>query len=125
MNEKSGSGACRLLIVDDHAGVRTALQRMLSLVPDVQVVGVAESGEEAIALAAAQRPTVVLMDVEMPGIGGVEATRRLKSLLPDLRVIGYSSDDRAEPMRAAGAAAFVRKGDPPERLLEAIRADGQ
>jgi DNA-binding NarL/FixJ family response regulator len=121
MNENSSGDRMQVLIVDDHLGHRTVLSKMLSQAPDVEIVGFAESGEEAIALAAMHRPTVIVMDVGMPGMGGIEATRLLTEALPGVGVVGYSSHELAVSMRDAGAVDFVEKGDPPERLIEAVR----
>ena len=79
-----------VLVVDDHELVRTGICRMLEDHPDVDVVGQAESGEEAIALVRQKHPQVVLLDVNMPGIGGVETTRRLLQTAPDTKVIAVS-----------------------------------
>lgn len=79
-----------VLVVDDHELVRTGICRMLEDHPDVEVVGQAESGEEAIALVRQKHPQVVLLDVNMPGIGGVETTRRLLQTAPDTKVIAVS-----------------------------------
>jgi DNA-binding NarL/FixJ family response regulator len=67
------------------------------------------------------RPAVIVMDVGMPGMGGIEATRLLTAALPNVGVVGYSSHELAISMRDAGAVDFVEKGDPPERLIEAAR----
>ena len=80
-----------VLVVDDHELVRTGICRMLEDHPDVDVVGQAESGEEAIALVRQKHPQVVLLDVNMPGIGGVETTRRLLQTAPDTKVIAVSA----------------------------------
>lgn len=121
MNENSSDLRMQVLIVDDHLGHRTVLSKMLSQAPDVEIVAVAESGEEAIALAAVHRPTVIVMDVGMPGMGGIEATRLLTEALPGVGVVGYSSHELAVSMRDAGAVDFVEKGESPERLIEAVR----
>lgn len=120
MNENSSGDRMHVLIVDDHLGHGAVLSKMLSQAPDVEIVGFAESGEEAIALAAKRRPTVIVMDVGMPGMGGIEATRLLTEALPGVGFVGYSSHELAISMRDAGAVDFVEKGDPPERLIEAV-----
>jgi DNA-binding NarL/FixJ family response regulator len=112
----------RVLIVDDYEPFRNLLSRLLSHYDDLAVIGVAGTGEEALAVAAQHRPEVVVMDSAMPGMGGVEATRRLVQALPHVYVIGHSGHEEATTMRAAGAAAFVQKGAPSSALLEAIRA---
>lgn len=119
--ETCDGGTLRVLVVDDNLAVRTALVRLLSKASGLELLDAAESGEEAVEFAVTQDAEVVIMDVSMPGIGGIEATRRLKATLPRCRVIGHSSMDGEDAMRAAGAADFVQKGDPPARLLGAIR----
>ena len=113
-----------ILIADDHDLVRTGLGRMLADVDDLQVIGEDTSGEEALRLCRELRPDVVLMDVKMPGIGGLEATRALVRQLPTVRVIAVSAcDDDPFPSRLlqAGAAGFVTKGAPFSEVLQAIR----
>ena len=112
----------RILLVDDYEPIRSLFSRLLSRQDGIQVVGVAGPGEEAIGLAQACEPDVVVMDVVMPGFGGVEATRRLRQALPRVRVVGHSANDAEAVMRAAGADAFVRKGEPTHVLVDAIRA---
>ena len=117
----------RVLIVDDHAVVRTALAAMLGQEPDITVIGAAADGKEGVELACALRPDVVLMDLSMPVMNGLEATRILAERCPGIRVIGLSMFEHAEqaqPMLAAGAAAYVSKTDPPETLLRALRHVG-
>lgn len=114
----------RVLLVDDHPVVRDGLARTLAAEPDIEVVGEASDGQEAIELAHQLELDVVIMDIVMPRLNGFDATRRLRDELPHLRVIGlsmYSDDDMAEVMRKAGAVAYVSKGAPAETLLEQIR----
>lgn len=113
-----------ILIADDHDLVRTGLGRMLADVDDMQVVGEATSGEEALRFCRELHPDVVLMDVKMPGIGGLEATRALVRQQPAVRVIAVSAcDDDPFPSRLlqAGAAGFVTKGAPFSEVVRAIR----
>ena len=120
VDEKSRT---RILLVDDHAVVRSALGSLLQGQPDMDVVAEAGDGLEAIELARALRPDVVLMDVGMPGMDGIEATRRLKAEHPRMRVIGLSmyGGEKEGLMRQAGAEAYIPKGGPPDALLAAIR----
>jgi PAS domain S-box-containing protein len=119
---------CRVLIVDDHHIVRDGLAGLLQAEPDIEVVGAAADGTQAIALAAELLPDVIVMDINLgSGIDGVEATRRVLARSPGIRVIGLSMhSDRgiADAMREAGAAAYLTKGGPPEDLIEAIRLHG-
>jgi len=122
-----GERRLRVLLADDHAVVRSALGSLLEGQPDMVVVGEAGDGVEAVELARALRPDVVLMDVGMPQMDGIEATRRLKAELPGIRVIGLSmyGGEKEGLMRQAGAEAYVPKGGPPAALLAAIRDTGK
>jgi two-component system response regulator DegU len=101
-----------ILLVDDSALFRTAVRQLLERYRDFTVVGEACDGHAALELALVFVPQVVIMDVQMPRLGGVEATRRLKRMLPDLYVIGISSNDDADTqtaMKVAGSSAFLSK----------------
>ena len=115
----------RILVVDDHAVVREGLRTFLELQEDFQVVGEAGDGEEAVGLAERLRPDVVLMDLVMPGLDGVGAMQRLRSRLPDCRVIvltSFADDDRLLPAIQAGAAGYLLKDTRPSELARAVRA---
>lgn len=115
--------AVRVMLVDDQALFREGLRTLLSTDPGIEVVGEAANGREAVTLAAALRPAVTLMDLRMPVLGGVEATRRLRAADPALRVIVLTTfDDDEEVFEAlrAGAAGYLLKGAPLERILEAV-----
>jgi len=117
--------AIRVLLADDHPVMRQGLMRLLQEHPDIEVVGEAGDGRAAVALAGQLQPDVVLMDVTMPGLNGIEATRLIVGQLPHIYVIGLSMHeeaDMADGMRQAGAAAYLTKGGPTEHLIEAIRA---
>ena len=113
-----------VLIVDDHQMVRFGTRRLLEDESGLQIVGEASSGEEAIEAVDALNPQVVLMDVQMPGIGGLEATRRCLRIAPDVKVIALSMHD-GEPFPSklfeAGAKGYVSKRSDPEELILAIR----
>ena len=113
-----------VLVADDHAMVRTGIVRMLDDADDIQVVAQVASGEEAINSCRALAPQIVLMDVRMPGIGGLEATRKLQLLSPAPKVIALSACDQ-EPLPSrllnAGAAAYVTKDASEEEILKAVR----
>jgi DNA-binding NarL/FixJ family response regulator len=115
----------KVLVVDDHDLVRMGIVRMLADVPNIKVVGEAASGEDAIRLVRDLNPSVVLMDVRMPGIGGIEATRKLLRINPDIKVIAVTvCDEDPFPSRLmqAGAAGYVTKGAALDEMVSAIRA---
>ncbi|MNZ14432.1 Response regulator UvrY [compost metagenome] len=114
----------RVLVVDDHDLVRTGITRMLADVDGLQVVGQADSGEEALKKARELKPDVVLMDVKMPGIGGLEATRKLLRSHTDLKVVAVTAcEEDPFPTRLlqAGAAGYLTKGAGLEEMIQAIR----
>jgi two-component system, NarL family, response regulator LiaR len=113
----------RVLIADDHAVVRQGLRTFLELQHDIEVVADASDGEEAVAAALDGRPDVVLMDLVMPGVDGIEATRRILQERPDTRVIALTSfldDDKVLPAVRAGAAGYLLKDVEPDELVRAI-----
>jgi DNA-binding NarL/FixJ family response regulator len=115
----------RVLLAEDHAVVRTGLLQLLGDVEDVEVVGAATGGKEAVALAAAERPDVVLMDLEMPDIDGIEATRRIRSADPDVNVVVLTAfSDRQRILGAidAGAVGYLLKDAAPEELIRGLEA---
>lgn len=115
----------KVLVVDDHDLVRMGITRMLADINGVKVVGEAASGEDAVRLARELTPQVVLMDVKMPGIGGLEATRKLLRQDPDIRVVAVTvCDEEPFPSRLlkAGAAGYLTKGAALEEMVKAIRA---
>jgi DNA-binding NarL/FixJ family response regulator len=114
----------RLLVVDDEARVRQGLRMRLALEPDLEIVGEAADGETALHLALGLRPDVVVIDLLMPGIDGLEAIRLLRQATPASSILAFSIRDGMAVRRetaAAGAAAFVAKQDGPEHLLAVIR----
>ena len=119
----------RVLIVDDQPAVRRGLRVRFHLEPDMQVVGEASTGREALTLAQTLTPDVVLMDIEMPGMDGIEATAALRTIVPQSAVVILSiHTERQTRIRAqaAGATAFVEKRGTTDTLLAAIRqAAGQ
>ena len=115
----------RVLLADDHPVVRRGLAALLGTLPDFEVVGEAIDGEAAVREAQLTRPDVVLMDVRMPGIDGVEATRRLRESVPDAAVLVLTMyDDDATVLTAmrAGARGYLLKGAEQEDIADAIRA---
>ncbi|HEU5103718.1 MAG TPA: response regulator transcription factor [Roseiflexaceae bacterium] len=119
----------RILIVDDHPVFRFGLHALLNAMPDTEVVGEVTSGHEAIELAGSLRPDVILMDINMPGLNGIEATRRIRELNPDIRILIVTmiEDDSVFAAMRAGARGYLVKGAEPAEVLRAIRAvaDGE
>ncbi len=120
----------RVLLVDDQALVRTGLRMILDAEPDIEVVGEAGDGQEALDTAAASRPDVVLMDIRMPRMDGVEATRRLTGGGPHhpvkvLILTTFDVDEYVVAALRAGASGFMLKDAPAERLVEGIRVVAQ
>ncbi|MCE0487553.1 response regulator transcription factor [Ornithinimicrobium sediminis] len=118
-------GTIRVVLVDDDALVRTGLRLILGGSPDIDVVGEASDGVEAVSAVAEHRPDVVLMDIRMPRLDGIEATRRVRALDPAPRVIVLTTFDTDEMVLGAlraGASGFLLKSTRPERLVEGIRS---
>ena len=114
----------RILIADDHALVRSGFAMILRAEPDLELVGEAGDGEEAVSTAADAAPDVVLMDVRMPRLDGIEATRRILAASPDVRVLvltTFDQDDYVFEALAAGASGFLLKDIEPEELVRAVR----
>jgi two-component system, NarL family, response regulator LiaR len=113
-----------IVITDDHALVRQGIRAFLELQPDLTVIGEADSGEAAVRKAAELIPDIMLMDLVMPGIGGVEATRQVKQASPHTQVIvltSYHEDEYIFPALRAGALSYVLKDVGPDELAETIR----
>jgi two-component system response regulator NreC len=115
----------RLLLVDDHAVVRSGLKMLLAGEADVEIVGEAGSGSEAVTRAGSARPDVILMDIGLPDMSGIEAARQIKSNYPDISIVALTIHEDEEyffKMLEAGASGYVPKRAAPEELLTAIRA---
>ena len=115
----------RILLADDHPVVRDGLAAMLGTQPDFQVAGEAGTGAEAVAEAARLRPDVVLMDLEMPSLDGIEAIRRLRAADPAIQVVvltAFDTDERILGALQAGAQGYLLKGAPRAEIFAAIRA---
>ncbi len=113
----------RILLVDDHALFRSGMRSILEEHPGMEVIGEAESGEGAVEFVRREKPDVVLMDVHMAGIGGIEATRRIQRFAPEVKVVALTAlDQEPFPSRLldAGARGYLTKGCPAEELIQAI-----
>ncbi|CAM5384197.1 response regulator [Streptomyces purpurascens] len=114
----------RVLIVDDQAMVRQGFTVLLGIQPDIEVVGEAKEGREAVAKAAETAPDVVLMDIRMPGVGGIEATELITAAHPDIKVLvltTFDLDEYVYDALRAGASGFLLKDASSEQLAEAVR----
>jgi DNA-binding NarL/FixJ family response regulator len=115
----------RVALADDHRVVRVGLEQLLGTFDDVQLVGSADGGEAAVDLCAAEHPHVLLLDLQMPGVDGIEATGRVRDVSPDTRIVVFTSfSDRDGIVRAldAGAVGYVLKDAEPGEIHAAIRA---
>lgn len=114
----------RILLVDDHALFRSGMKSILDAQEGLKVVAEAETGEDAVAFVRQTPPDVILMDVNMPGIGGIEATRRIVRIDPESKVVALTAlDDQPFPNQLldAGAVGYLTKGSPAEEMSSAIR----
>ncbi|MFQ5342058.1 MAG: response regulator [Anaerolineae bacterium] len=115
----------QILIAEDHAIVREGIRLILAAQPDIEVVGEATNGHEAIVMACDLRPDAVCMDISMPGIDGLEATRRIKECCPEVAVLAltvHATDEYFFQMLQAGASGYVLKGAASADLVAALRA---
>lgn len=114
----------RVLVVDDHDLVRVGIVRMLEDTPDIDVVGDASCGEKAVALVAKLHPDVVLLDVNMPNLNGIDATKKIKHLDANIKILAVSSHTK-EPypsmLLKAGVNGYITKGTPPDEMIFAIK----
>jgi len=114
----------KVLLVDDHAIVRKGIVALLETEPDIQVVGEASNGLDAVQLAERLKPDVILMDLVMPGINGIDAIRKITTQNPEARILvltSFSTDDKVFPALKAGALGYLLKDSQPQELLDAIR----
>jgi len=120
----SDSGRIRVFVADDHAIVRKGIAAVLEIVPDIDVVGEAENGHDAVSRVEQLRPDVILMDLVMPEMDGIEAIRRIKDRQPEARILvltTFAGEDRIFPAVKAGALGYHLKDSRPEELVQAIR----
>jgi hemolysin D len=114
----------KILVVDDHRMYRDGLKALLSLQNDMEIVGEAENGQEAIAKTRKLHPDVILMDVKMPVMDGVEATRRILAEMPDMKILALSmcsAEECSSGIMRAGARGYILKGGEFEELTDTIR----
>lgn len=124
MNEGTDVHAIRVLVTDDHAIIRRGIRAMLEVVPDMEVIGEAATGWEAVAEAKRLQPDVILMDLVMPEMDGIEAISRIKADQPEARVLvltTFAGEDKVFPAIKAGALGYHLKDSGPEELVQAIR----
>jgi len=119
------SKTIRILIAEDHQTVREGIKLLVAAQPDMEVIGEAGDGEEAIELTKKLQPELLLMDVSMPRMNGLKATKKLRSIQPDLRILTltrHTDDGYLRQLIAAGANGYVLKQSAPEQLITAIRS---
>jgi DNA-binding NarL/FixJ family response regulator len=123
-SKRKGKKSVQVLLVDDHEMIRQGLRAVLESYDDVTIVGEAVNGEEAVTAVEKLRPQVVVMDINMPKMNGIEATGRIKQRYPETVVIGLSvntAEDNQEAMRRAGAGRLMNKEAAVEQLYDAIQ----
>ncbi len=115
----------KILIADDNRAVRDGLKMLIRHLGDMEVIGEAENGQTAVEMAREALPDIILMDVDMPVMGGIEATRLIHAEMPGIRILAlsmYSDERHSSDMLQAGARIYIRKDDDVDRLIAAIRA---
>lgn len=123
-NQNRNAKPIRVLIVDDHAIIRKGMRAVLELVPDIEMVGEAENGKQAVKLVLDLDPDVILMDLMMPEMDGIACIREVKALRPDSRILvltNFAGEEMIFPAIKAGAMGYHLKDSTPEALVEAIR----
>ncbi|GMV34108.1 MAG: DNA-binding response regulator [Chloroflexota bacterium] len=114
----------KILLCDDQAVIRDGLEMLLTLEKDFQVVGSAQDGQEAVELAAKKQPDLILMDLKMPGMNGIEATREIRKKFPAIKILvltTYDEDEWVFDAIRAGASGYLLKDTPRQKIIEAIR----
>ena len=123
MTDQTNVGAIRVFIVDDHAIVRDGIRSLLATEPDIEVVGEAENGKDAVSKAQRLQPDVILMDLVMPEMDGIEAIRRIMTHQPEARILvltSFTADDKVFPAIKAGAMGYLLKDTGSKELVRAI-----
>jgi DNA-binding NarL/FixJ family response regulator len=118
------TGMPRVLVVDDHAFIRRGVNSILQAFPEWELVGEAENGQEAVRLADELKPEVIIMDVSMPVLNGIEATKIISRAHPEIKIVLLTLHDSAELLRSgfkAGARGYLLKSDAEQDLLKALR----
>lgn len=121
---QDNSTAIRMMLVDDHAVVRAGYRFLLESIADIQVVAEATSGEQAVEMVAGVAPDIIVMDLAMPGIGGLEAIRQIREQQPQVRVLVFTMHENAafvEHVLQSGVDGYISKNSPPDTLVEAVR----
>jgi DNA-binding NarL/FixJ family response regulator len=124
MTQENGSTVIRVIVADDHSVVRKGIKDHLGAEPDIQVIGEAEDGREAVRLAIALQPDVMIMDVAMPHVNGVEATRQLRRVVPSVKVLvlsGYDDAPYVDGLLDAGASGYLLKTASLQAIAQAVR----
>jgi len=115
----------RVVVADDHAAVRAGIRRILRQAPDIEIAGEASDGAQALRLVAELAPDVLLLDMEMPGMNGVDVARQLKAAQSPVRILAVSAYDDEQyvyGLLASGAAGYLLKEDAPTTLVDAVRS---
>ena len=118
------TGKIRILLADDHALLRQGTAELLQHEPDIEIAGQAENGQEAVRMAHELRPDIILMDVRMPGLSGIEATRQIRKELPQIQILvltAYDDDQYVFSLLQAGASGYLLKTAPASDLIRSIR----
>jgi len=124
MNKPHPSEKISVMLVDDHAVVRAGYRFLLESLNDIDVIAEATSGEQAVAEVGQYRPDILVMDLTMPGMGGLEAIRRIRELYPQTRILVFTMHENpafVEHVLQTGVAGYISKNSPPETLVDAIR----
>ena len=124
IDDQKQTADIRILITDDHAIVREGLRTLIKTEPGLEVIGEAADGEEAVKLACELKPDVILMDMVMPRMSGLEAIQKIKGVWPEVRILvltSFSDDETVFPAIKAGALGYLLKNTSPDLLLNAIR----